>query len=456
MDRNTGSAAGAKDGFEGMPVFIDRVRDSLPDFMKRIVSFADTPQEADVLCLGALVTLSACIPNVSGLYDGVTVWPNMYFFLSARAGSGKGRLGLCRLLAEPIHKQLFAQYRKDQVKYRKKMAEYNARKAEQAEPPTPPVRRMLFIPANSSATSVYQILSDNGERGLIFETEGDTLAYSFSSDFGNFSDGLRKAFHHEPISYHRRKDDEHVDIASPKLSAVLSGTPGQLQALVRDAENGLFSRFILYKLETKLTWKDVFAGNASNCLNDQFAELGQQYFRFYSTLCKMQHIRFRFNDSQAARFNFHFEVAQSEISMLYGEGMVATVRRLGLITFRIAMVLTSLRMMESGLPESCEIVCSDTDFETAMDIEQILELHATSVFESMCGKVASVGSGQSNAWLRFVEGLPDEFTRAGYAAAARTMGISDRTAQRYINIGVETGVLERYAQGMYRRVRVGL
>ena len=30
MDRNTGSAAGAKDGFEGMPVFIDRVRDSLP------------------------------------------------------------------------------------------------------------------------------------------------------------------------------------------------------------------------------------------------------------------------------------------------------------------------------------------------------------------------------------------------------------------------------------------
>ncbi len=336
------------------------------------------------------------------------------------------------------------------------MAEYNARKAEQADPPTPPVRRMLFIPANSSATSVYQILSDNGERGLIFETEGDTLAYSFSSDFGNFSDGLRKAFHHEPISYHRRKDDEHVDIASPKLSAVLSGTPGQLQALVRDAENGLFSRFILYKLETRLTWKDVFAGNASNCLNDRFAELGQQYFRFYSGLCRAQQLRFMFTPTQAARFNFHFGAAQSEISMLYGDGMVATIRRLGLIAFRIAMVLTSLGMMESGLPENGELVCSDKDFNTAMEIEQVLELHATSVFESMCGKVASVGSGQSNAWLRFVEALPDEFTRAGYAAAARTMGISDRSAQRYINIGVETGLLERYAQGMYRKVRVGL
>lgn len=456
MDMSNGTANREKDECEGMPVFIDKVRDSLPDFLKRVVSLADTQQEADVLCLGALVTLSACIPNVSGLYDGVTVWPNMYFFLSARAGSGKGRLGLCRLLAEPIHKQLFAQYRKDQAKFRRKMAEYNARKAEQADPPTPPVRRMLFIPANSSATSVYQILADNGERGLIFETEGDTLTYSFSSDFGNFSDGLRKAFHHEPISYHRRKDDEHVDIAAPKLSAVLSGTPGQLQTLVRDAENGLFSRFILYKLETKLTWKDVFAGNSRSCLNDRFAELGQQYFRFYSTLCRMQQLRFRFDECQASRFNFHFSAAQSEISMLYGDGMVATIRRLGLITFRIAMVLSTLRMMESGLPENGELVCSDTDFNTAMDIEQVLELHATSVYEGMCGNVASVGSHQSNAWLRFVEALPDEFTRAGYAAAARTMGVSDRTAQRYINIGVETGVLERYAQGMYRRVRIGM
>lgn len=59
---------------------------------------------------------------------------------------------------------------------------------------------MLIIPANSSATSVYQILSDNGGNALMLETEGDTLANVFASDYGNFSDGLRKVFHHEPIS----------------------------------------------------------------------------------------------------------------------------------------------------------------------------------------------------------------------------------------------------------------
>src|SRR5690554_8197541 len=86
---------------------------------------------------------------------------------------------------------------------------------------------MLFIPANNSSTGAYQLLGDSDGRGLIFETEGDTLAHAFKSDYGNYSDGFRKAFHHETISYYRRTDREFVDIESPCLSTVLSGTPKQ-------------------------------------------------------------------------------------------------------------------------------------------------------------------------------------------------------------------------------------
>ena len=420
------------------------------------MGLADTPQEADVLCLGTIVTLSACIPNVYGLYDGVTVFPNLYFFLSARAGSGKGRLGLCRLLVEPIHKQLYDRYLKERETYRRKVAEIDARKGESAERPAPPVRRMLFIPANSSATSVYQILADNGERGLIFETEGDTLAYSFSSDFGNFSDGLRKAFHHEPISYHRRKDDEHVDIAMPRLSAVLSGTPRQLQALVRDAENGLFSRFILYKLDTDLSWKDVFAGGSKKCLNEQFKSLGQAFGRFYVKLCGMERVRFAFTRRQANEFNLHFSSEQLNVRLVYGESMIATIRRLGIIAFRMAMVLSVLRLMDADCAGGGELVCGDADFETAMTIARVLEAHAIAVYEELFGRPACVGAGQKNAWLKFVEELPDEFSRTGYSEAARVMGIPDRTVQRYVSIALETGVLERTGHGQYRHVRIGL
>jgi hypothetical protein len=39
--------------------------------------------------------------------------------------------------------------------------------------------------ANSSATAFFQILNDNNGVGLMFETEGDTLAQIFKSEHGN-------------------------------------------------------------------------------------------------------------------------------------------------------------------------------------------------------------------------------------------------------------------------------
>ena len=148
------------------------------------------------------------------------------------------------------------------------MAEYNAKKGKEegVEKPGKPPEKMLFIPANNSSTGAYQLLGDSDGKGLIFETEGDTLAQAFKSDYGNYSDGFRKAFHHETISYYRRTDREFVDIESPCLSAVLSGTPKQVSALIPNAENGLFSRFIFYFMNVKTNWKDVFADTTENGL----------------------------------------------------------------------------------------------------------------------------------------------------------------------------------------------
>ncbi|HAH23070.1 MAG TPA: DNA primase, partial [Prolixibacteraceae bacterium] len=85
----------------------------------------------------------------------------------------------------------------------------------------------------------------------IFETEGDTLAQAFKSDYGNYSDGFRKAFHHETISYYRRTDREFVEIDNPCLSTVLSSTPKQVAILIPNAENGMLSRFIFYHMNIK-------------------------------------------------------------------------------------------------------------------------------------------------------------------------------------------------------------
>ena len=79
-----------------------------------------------------------------------------------------------------------------------------------------------------------------------FESEADTLGVMMDKEWANFSDSLRKAFHHETISYLRKTNNEHIQIENPRLSILLSGTKSQLHKLIPDVENGLLSRFIFY------------------------------------------------------------------------------------------------------------------------------------------------------------------------------------------------------------------
>ena len=333
-----------------LPSFTSEVADTLPDFLKRIVSIGNSEADSDILLLGTLTVLSACMPHIRGVYDRRTVYPNLFLFVTARASSGKGRLNLCRHLVEPIHDRLREINEAEVMEYKHKLAEYNAagkKKVDMEKPEEPPMK-MLFIPANSSATAVYQVLNDNNGEGLMFETEGDTLANTFGSDYGNYSDGFRKAFHHETISYIRRKDREYVNIKQPKLSTLLTGTPRQILNLISDAENGLFSRFAFYYLDTKLVWNNVFANSGNETLEDYFQTLGREYQDFFNILKECKDITFYFTAEQEADFNATFDQWQQEYVEACGEEFVATVRRLGVIMFRIAMCLSALRIMEDG------------------------------------------------------------------------------------------------------------
>jgi len=81
---------------------------------------------------------------------------------------------------------------------------------------------MLYIPANNSKSGIYQLLEENDDKGIMFESEGDTLADAIKQDYGSFSDTLRKAFHHENLDLFRRGNEELIEINKPELSVVLS------------------------------------------------------------------------------------------------------------------------------------------------------------------------------------------------------------------------------------------
>ncbi len=431
---------------EDMPTFSQDIKDTLPSLLSQIVSRANSPEDADLLLLGSLTVFSACLPNIFGNYGGREVFPNLFLFVTAQASAGKGRLTLCRHLIQPIHDSLKQLYAAEMEEYKRLQNEYALDKKNN-EPPQEPPLKTLLIPANSSATSVYQVLNDNQGVGLMFETEGDTLANTFKSDYGNFSDGFRKAFHHEMISYTRRKDREFVELAKPRLSALLSGTPRQILSLIPDAENGLFSRFIFYYMNVRLEWLNVFADNEET-LDQYFEQLGKQFYELYRILQASQPIRFALSAPQQEQFNSFFAQVQKEYSNLFGLDIVASVRRLGLITFRIAMILTSLRIIDGGQISNL-IVCDDSDFQSSIIMARVLLQHTAKVFGSLPTTESNAQNGQTVIRQTFLDNLPPEFDRKTYLAVAEKLKIPAKTAEKYISKFCAGGLLKHLAHDSY-------
>lgn len=401
---------------ETTPTFWRQVRKKLPHIIEEIAACANSAEDADILILGSIVTLSSCLPNIYGIYGDRVVYPNLFLFVTAPASAGKGRLTLCRKLVQPIQDEL--------------------------QP------KKLIIPANSSATMVYQILAENDGRGLMFETEGDTLANVFASDYGNYSDGFRKAFHHEPISYMRRKGNEQVELLQPKLSTVLSGTPRQIASLIPDTENGLFSRFIFYYVDFKLTWLNVFSSSNETSIDEVFDSIGSRILDLYQNLNNTE-VRFSLTSRQKETFNSYFQNAQLHYHNKLGDDFIASVRRMGLITYRIAMVLSVIRMIdEDDFPAL--LYCHDGDFECAIIISRTLLQHTERVYTELSNHDLCRPAGQGqNRRSQLLELLPDEFGTSTAQELAAKLNIPRRSVERYLAEWNKEGILTKVAFGQY-------
>jgi len=433
---------------EQMPTLPDAVFDTIPQFLKHITQVATTKEERDILLLGSLVTLSVAFPKLIGKYGDNPVNTNLFIFISAKASAGKGILIHCRKLVEPIHLALRNQAKIMKQQFEVDMQEYNANKGKDAntEKPQKPPQKMLFIPANNSATGFLEILGDSDKRGLIFETEGDTLAKAFKSDYGDFSDGFRNAFQHEPISYYRRTDKEYVEIDRPCLSALLSGTPKQITTLIPNAENGLFSRFMFYVMNMKLIWKDVFASKTENGLDVHFEKLGNEFYSLYQTLQANRDVHFSLTPSQQLQFNQFFEKMQTLYVNIQEEEIISSVRRLGLIAYRIMMIFSALRIMEDGNIEQT-IYCNDTDFQNTLDMITILLKHSSYVYSQIAQETYKPKPKHKKE--QFLENLPYHFNRQTYVAVAQSLGITDKSAQRYIKEFKDADIIQYDGHDQY-------
>ena len=229
------------------PTIPDEVYHKLPILLKDCCLQFEHPRERDMFLTGGLTVLSGCIKSVKGTYSQRTVYPNLMSFVIAPPASGKGAFNFAKDLGMPLHISMLEQNKLSADKYeREKLRAQSSETGSEIEIPSKPDFRVLYIPGNTSSASIIDLLNKCGGSGIIFETEADTLSNSLKQEWGGFSDALRKAFHHEPVTYSRKTRNELIEISSPKLSVALSGTPSQVKALIQSADDGLSSRFYYY------------------------------------------------------------------------------------------------------------------------------------------------------------------------------------------------------------------
>ena len=189
-------------------------------------------------------------------------------------------------------------------------------------------------------------------------------------------------------------------------------------------------------------------------------ELGERYLRLYQELSsRTEHpLEFVLSQAQQQEFNSFFESLQLEQVGLYGDDLIAFVRRLGLVCFRLAMMLTLLRH-ESQEPKfnplSQTLVCTDQDFHTAMTIVNCLINHTGHVYTNLVphDKPAQASaSGMSAVEKRFFEALGCQYTTSDAKQTAAALAIPWGTAERYLGSFVSRyHVAQRIKNGIYTK-----
>lgn len=449
------------------PTFSDKIQlEDLPSIEQEAARLQDTPEGRDKMILGTLDLASAFMYNVCGIYDKRRVYPSIYLLLVALSGNDKGVLPACLALIDPIVWEIRNQYESAKKEYLQQKARYDAldkkAKITATEPEEPPYRSPR-ISVNASATAFYQDLAANDGWGAVFETEADVLAQAIKQDYGDYSGGLRKAFHHETIDYSRRKDNEHVHIREPRLSVLMTCTPGQVPLLLspQNMENGLGNRFLFYFQKKSYGWRDVFEGGEET-LYDKMADLGRRFKELYHDLEAFsgKPLKFTLNEEQKVRFNQFFEPLYKEQTGLYGDDLEAFVFRLALTTFRIAMILTVLRheeMTPHFSPQGEPLVCCEKDFQTSLTIANCLINHTVFAYKNLLphteAPLSSSGKRMSAQEQAFLQALPKEFTRKEFIGIAQQQGISGRTAERYVGAFCQDYfVVARITTGHYRKL----
>ena len=445
-----------------------------PRLLEQIISHASSDAQRDVMLLGSIVTLGSTMAwHVRCIYGGKVISPCMQMITLATPASGKGVLSLVRLLVEPYHDEILRKSDEAMTCYLREKAKYDALGKGRADVDAPvmPVKKMFLISGNNTGTGILQNLIDSDGVGLICESEADTVSSAIGSDYGHWSDAMRKAFDHDRITYNRRTDREYRETKKSYLSVLLSGTPSQLKPLIPSAENGLFSRQIFYYMPPIRKWKNQFYPKDAN-LEEVFTRMGMEWREQLKTLQMGGIYTLKLSDEQKEEFNRLFSRLFEHSDLINGSEMSGSIARLAVNLCRIMEVVAMLRILESedmtrspllmpdpdiatdnlkdNIISRWEIRITPEDFSTVLSTANTLYRHATHALSLLPStEVSHRGNVDRDALMICMN---EQFTRAEWMQQAKEMGIKPKTAQTWLKRMKRNGLVESTEKrGVYHK-----
>ena len=431
---------------DSSPMIPEYIYETLPKTLRDACNIFGG-RKRDVFLTSALSVISGGLHNVHGLYDKEKVFPNLYSFVIAPPASGKGSMKFAKQLGDCFHDLLFSQSKEELQKYKKakrlfslklKKAKTDAQIEALIEPEEPKTR-MYFIPANTSSAMMIKHLEDNDGMGCICETEADTLTNTLKQEWGSYSDVLRKGFHAEIISKSRMTDLDYSEIKEPKFSVAITGTPNQLDTLITSIQDGLFSRFIFYSFSAKQKWRSTYTEAITVSNNEIFKGFSADLCdKFRSNNAQ----RFVMTRAQGMELDEVFSEALGHNSVLYNDDVSGIIYRLGLMTFKIAMILSALRS------DDPEIACSDLDFKTSIDlVEKVYLKHSIGILNKINKDSSELNKTQDQllTWMK----SQGEVKRVDILKKAKVLNIRERTLADILRRFIDLKLIRKVTHGVY-------
>ena len=471
----------AHEAYINMPVFGNY---DWPLFLNQLIDCGDSPAQRDILLLGAVTVLGATLnKHLRILYGRKYHYPCLQTFIVAPPASGKGALTWVRHLAEPIHEAMMEEFKSLRKEYRLEKARWGSLGKERAKTPEPeePKPKMFLIAGDNSGTGVLENLIEADGVGLICETEADTVSTAIGTDYGHWSDTLRKCYDHDRLAFNRRMNHEYLECMKSFLSVLLSGTPAQVKPLIPSAENGLFSRQMFYYMPSITEWVNQFDLSDED-YDSRFTGWGKQWKTFIEWLgASVNLIQLKLSEEQKIRFNERFAQLFGHAGFTHGGAMRSTVARIAINICRILSVVALLRATEKLLPPhktifnsqfsifkcpglspsddipeenvrdgivpKLDLTATGADFEAVLNLTEPLYRHACHILSIL--PATDVQQREPTPQEALFDALPLAFNRQEALREAKRIGMGTDTLDSHLRRMLEKGVIQKNARGEY-------